>query len=131
MEASSTSKPTDEWCHRSRHKNNKKKDLNIITTNHLFIEKRLYVYLIEIESIKKGPQLTPLRCDVNNFEVLTPNHVLTGTANPNLLMCPLNNMSDINNKWKWKTVQAAKYYFGRDRYATTRHLIKMCLDQTG
>ena len=66
------------------------------------------MYLIEIESIKKGPQLTPLRYDVSNFEVLTPNHVLTGT-----------------------TVQAAKYYFGRDRYATTRHLIKMCLDQTG
>ena len=69
----------DEWCHGSI--------VNTITRNHLFNEETLYTYLTEIEFIINGQPLTALSDDVNDFEVLTPNHFLTGTANPNLLIC--------------------------------------------
>ena len=45
--------------------------------------------------------------DINNFKALTPNHFLTGTSDPNLLICPVEKTSDIANKRKWKAVQVA------------------------
>ena len=40
-----------------------------------------------------------------------PNHFLTGTANPNLLICPAKKTSDIANKRKWKSVQVSLMSF--------------------
>ena len=45
--------------------------------------------------------------DINDFDVLTPNHFLTWTANPNLMICPVEKPDDIANKRKWKAVQVA------------------------
>ena len=84
-----------------------KKHLSTITRNHLFNEETLHTYLTEIKSIINGRSLTPLSDDINDFEALTPNHFLTGTANPNLLICPVKKPSDTVNKRKWKPVQVA------------------------
>ena len=45
--------------------------------------------------------------DINDFDVLTPNHFLTWTANPNLMIYPVEKPDDIANKRKWKAVQVA------------------------
>ena len=84
-----------------------KKHLNTITRNHLFNEETLYTYLTEIESIINGRPLTLLSDEINDFEALTPNHFLTGTGNPNLLICPVEKPGDIIIKRKWKSVQVA------------------------
>ena len=84
-----------------------KKHLNTITRNNLFNEETLYTYLTEIESIINGWTLTPLSDDINDFEALTPNHFLAGTANPNLLICPVEKRGGITNKRKWKAVRVA------------------------
>ena len=65
----------------------------------------------EIESIINGRPLNPLSDDINDFEALTSNHFLTGTANPNLLICPVEKPLDIVNKQKWKAVQVALQSF--------------------
>ena len=75
-----------------------KKQLNTITRNHLFNEETLCTYLTDIESIINGRPLTPLSDDINNFDESMPNHFLTGTANPNLLRCPVKKPGDIANK---------------------------------
>ena len=84
-----------------------KKYFNIITRNHFFNEETLYTYLTEIESIINGRSLTPLSDDINDFEALMTNHFLTGTANPNLLICPVEKPGDIASKRKWKAAQVA------------------------
>ena len=84
-----------------------KKHLNTITRSHLFNEETLHTYLTEIKSIINGRPLTCLSDDLNDFEALTPNHFLIGTANPNLLICPVEKPGDIVNKRKWKAVQVA------------------------
>ena len=84
-----------------------KKHLSTITRNHLFNEETLHTYLTEIKSIINGRPLTCLSDDLNDFEALTPNHFLIGTANPNLLICPVEKPGDIVNKRKWKAVQVA------------------------
>ena len=63
--------------------------------------------MTEIESIINGRPLNPLSDDINDFEAFTSNHFLTGTANPNLLICPVEKPGDIVNKRKWKAVQVA------------------------
>ena len=88
-----------------------KKHLNTITRNHLFNEETLHTYFTEIESIINGQPLTPLSDDINNFQALTPNQFLTGTANPNLLICPVEKPGGIVNKRKWKAVQVAQEPF--------------------
>ena len=88
-----------------------KKHLNTITRNHLFNEEALYTYLTEIESIINGQPLTLLSDDINDFEVLMPNHFQTGTANPNILICPVKKPGDIANKQKWKVVQVGLMSF--------------------
>ena len=96
----------DEWCHRAIIKITKK-HLNTITRNHLFNEETLHTYLTEIKSIINDQPLTSLSDDLNDFEALMPNHFLIGTANPNLLICPVEKPGDIVNKRKWKAVQVA------------------------
>ena len=88
-----------------------KKHLNTITRNHLFNEETLHTYFTEIESIINGRPLTPLSDDINNFQALTPNQFLTGTANPNFLICPVKKPGGIVNKQKWKAVQVAQESF--------------------
>ena len=63
-----------------------RKHLNTITRNHLFNEETMQTYLTEIESLINGRPLTPFSDEINDFEALTPNHFLAGTANSNLLM---------------------------------------------
>ena len=83
-----------------------KKHLNTITRNHLFNKETLYTYLTETESIHGRP-LTPLSDDINDFDALTPSHFLTGTVNPNLLICPVEKPGGITNKRKCEAVEVA------------------------
>lgn len=86
----------NEWCNESYNKSDKE-HLNAMTRNNLFNKETLYTYLTEIESIMDGQPLTTLGYDINDFEVLMPSHCLTGTANPNLLICPVEKLGDITN----------------------------------
>ena len=63
--------------------------------------------ITEIVSIINGRSLTPLIDDINDFEALTPNYFLTGTAKPNLLICPVEKSGEIANKRKSNAVQVA------------------------
>ena len=40
--------------------------------------------------------------DINDFETLTPNHFVTGTANPNLLICPVKKTRRRCKQTKWE-----------------------------
>ena len=84
-----------------------KTHLNTITRNHIFNRETLHTYLTEIQSIINGQTLTLLSDGISNFEALTPNNFLTGTANLNLLICPVKKPVDIVNKRKLKVVQVA------------------------
>ena len=95
----------DEWCHGSYSKNNKETFKYLITRNHLFNKEKWYTYLSEIGSIINSRPLTFLSEDINDFEALTPNYFLTGTVNPNVLICPVKKPVDIANKQNWKSVQ--------------------------
>ena len=44
-----------------------------------------------------------------------PNHFLTGTANPNLLICPVEKPGETVNKRKWKAVQVELESFWQRR----------------
>ena len=57
---------------------------------------------IIIESIINGRPLAPNSDDISDFEALTPNLFLIGTANPNSLVYPVKNPGDIVHKRKWK-----------------------------
>ena len=89
----------DEWCHGSYTivKITNKYLNKYYYRNHHFNEEALHTYLAETEFIINGRPLTPLSDDINNFEALTPNHFLTGTANPNLLIFPVEKPGDICN----------------------------------
>ena len=70
-----------------------KKHLNTITRNHLFNEETSHTYLFNIESIINGWPLNPLSDDIKDFGALTQNHFLTGTANQNLLIRPVEKLA--------------------------------------
>ena len=84
-----------------------KKNLNTITRYNIFNKVTLYSYLTQIEPIINGRPLTALSDDLNHPEALAPNDFVTGTTNPNLLVCPAEKIGDITNKRKWKTAQVA------------------------
>lgn len=79
-----------------------KKHLNTITKNHCLTKKYCTHYLTDIESTIA-------------FEAIAPNHCLIGTANANLLICPVQKPGDIANKQSWKVTQVALMSFWQRR----------------
>lgn len=84
--------------------------LKTITTDRVFTEEVLSTFLCEVESIINSRPLTSVSDDINDFNVLTPNHFVIGSENPNL---PPDHFTDdeINYRRKWRSVQAATNIF--------------------
>ena len=81
-------------------------------------------YLTEIESIINGRSVTPLSYSINDFEALTPNHFLTGTANPNY--CLVEKPGDIANEEIGRLLKFHRRDSGKDGnvniYPSSRHV---------
>ena len=58
-----------------------KQEAHAISTDRIFTEKTLQTYLCEVESILNKCPLTPINDDIDDFEAITPNHLLIGYQN--------------------------------------------------
>ena len=57
--------------------------LKTIARDRLFTEEALHTFICEVESILNNLPFTPSSDDVNNYEALTPNHILFGNSSSN------------------------------------------------
>ena len=87
-----------------------KRALNVITKDRLFTHEVLYTFLCEVESILNNRPITAVSDDVNDFEAITPNHILIGESSPNVFPGEVD-PSSICLRKKWKVTQAAAEMF--------------------
>ena len=89
-----------------------KRALNVITKDRLFTHEVLYTFLCEVESILNNRPITAVSDDVNDndFETITPNHILIGESSPNVFPGEVD-PSSICLRKKWKVTQAAAEMF--------------------
>ena len=83
-----------------------KRALKAITLDRVFIDKALYTLLCETQCIINQRPLTCIRDVVNDFNALTPNHLLIGEAHSNQPLGEFRS-KEINYPKKWIAVQAA------------------------
>ena len=60
-----------------------KRELKAITLDRVSTDEALYTFLCKIQCIINQRPLTTIRDDVNDFNTLTPNHLLIGEAHSN------------------------------------------------
>ena len=72
-----------------------KRSSKAITFDRIFTEEALYKFLSEIEFIVTQWPLTVISDDIRDYDVLTPNHFITGETNANLTTGQFDN-SQIN-----------------------------------
>jgi len=89
-----------------------KRALKAITHDRLFTDEALYTFLCEVESILNQRPITTVSDDINDFEVLTPNHFLLGYESYNLAPGKFND-DEINLRKKWRKIQAVTNMFWR------------------
>ena len=77
-----------------------KKALRSVTHDRPVYEESLVTFLTEVESTLNSRPLTPVSYDINNFNVVTPNHFLISRANFN--------SAELR---PWRSVQALKNMF--------------------
>ena len=58
-----------------------KKTLKVIVKDRILTEDCLYTFLYEVERVLNSQLLTATNDDINKFEPLTPNHLLTSSMN--------------------------------------------------
>ena len=80
--------------------------LKAITLDRVFTDEALYTFLCEIECIINQHPLTAISDDVNDIDILTPNHFLIGEAHLNQFPGEFSS-KEINYPKKWGAVQAA------------------------
>ena len=99
-----------------------KRPLRVITRDRAFTEYSLTTFLCEVESVINQSPLTPTSDSIDNFDAITPCHVLLVLGSPFPNLPPENfNQSDMKYRAKWKNVQAATI-FGIDGLKTTFQL---------
>ena len=99
-----------------------KRALRVITRDRAFTEDLIITFLCEVESVINQRPLTPTSDSVDNFDAITPYHVLLVLCSPLPNLPPENfNQSDMKYRAKWKNVQAATN-FGIDGSKTTYQL---------
>ena len=87
-----------------------KRALKVITRDRIFTEESLVTFLCEVESVINQRPLTSISDNLNDFEALTPYHLILGTSAPNPApgqFVP----EEINYRKKWRSVQAAADMF--------------------
>ena len=87
-----------------------KRILKAITRNRLFTEEALHTFICEVESILNNRPITPSSDDINDYEALTPNHILFGHSSSNYALGVFRD-DEINYRKKWRAVQAAANMF--------------------
>ena len=66
-----------------------KRALKAITLDHIFTEEALYTFLCEVESLLNNCPVTPSSDDINDYQALTPNHLILGNSSSNHSPCKL------------------------------------------
>ena len=87
-----------------------KRSLKAITLDRIFTEEALYTFLCEVESLLNNCPVTPSSDDINDYEALTPNHLILGNSSSNYSSCKCQN-DEIYYRKKWRAVQAAANMF--------------------
>ena len=64
-----------------------KRSLKAITLDPIFTEEVLYTFLCAVESSPNNHPVTPFSDDINNYEALTPNHLILGNFSSNHSPC--------------------------------------------
>ena len=60
-----------------------KRTVKAINCDYLFTEEALHTFICEVESILNNRPITPSSDNINNYEALTPNHILFGHSSSN------------------------------------------------
>ena len=84
--------------------------LKAITCDCLFTEDALHTFICEVESILNNRPITPSSDDINDYEALTPNHILFGHSSSNYAAGVFRD-DEFNYRKKWPVVQAATNMF--------------------
>ena len=87
-----------------------KRSLKAITLDRIFTEEALYTFLCEVESLLNNRPVTPSSDDINDYEALTPNHLILGNSSSNNPPCKCQN-DEIYYREKWRAVQGAANMF--------------------
>ena len=82
-----------------------KRALKHVIQDRLFTDEMLASLMCEAESIQEQRPLTYVSDDVNDYECLTPNHLLIGESN-NISPTEISDQK-VNLRKKWKMMQAA------------------------
>ena len=87
-----------------------KRALKVIIRDRLFTEESLYTFICEVESLLNSRPLTAISDDINDYNALTPNHILL-CYKPEI-QYPTNIADgEIYLRKKWRAVQAAVNMF--------------------
>ena len=86
-----------------------KRSLKVITKDRPFTEEALYTFLCEVEALLNSRPLAAISDDINDLEVLTPNHLIYGYHNK--ICTPISETLNLNIRSKWKSVQAGVNLF--------------------
>ena len=78
--------------------------------NHVLTDPQLLMWLTEVESILNSRPLTHLSEDINDYEALTPNHILLG-RHRNWASIADTSGADISSRKQWRQVQALRAIF--------------------
>ena len=102
-----------------------KRSLKAITLDRIFTEEALYTFLCEVESLLNNHPVTPSSDDINDYEALTPNHLILGNSSSNYSPCKCQN-DEIYYRKKRRAVQAAANMFWnrwRKEYLPTMKMV--------
>ena len=86
-----------------------KRALRAISSERVFTVESLRTYLCEVESILNKRPLTPVSDDINDFEAITPDHLLIGYQNEANAIDPFRRKNNL--KVQWKNVQSSASMF--------------------
>ena len=84
--------------------------LMAITLDRILTEEALYTFLCEIDSLLNNRPVTPSSDDINDYEAITPNHLILSNSSSNHSPCKCQNDKTYYRK-KWRAVQAAANMF--------------------
>ena len=76
----------------------------------ILTDSQLYTLLTEVESILNNRPLTPISSDINDYEALTPNHIILGIHKNWGRMVDVSS-DDITSRKHWRQVQALSIIF--------------------
>ena len=79
--------------------------------SHVLTDPQFYTLLTEVESILNTRPLTRASDDINDFEALTPNHILLGRHRNWVYVTDSIGEKDVTSRKRWRQVQALSTLF--------------------